>query len=121
MSPKKVCIECGRPLMGRSDKKFCDDTCRSNHHNKVDQTTRNLVRNINYQLRKNRKVLEVLNPNGKSRVKKMTLLKKGFDFTYFTSIYTTKAGKTYYFVYEQGYLPLDNDEYALVIKKEYID
>ena len=39
---------------------------------------------------------------------------KGFDFNYFTSIYTTKSGTIYYFIYDQGYLPLENQYYALV-------
>ena len=42
------------------------------------------------------------------------LIAKGFDFNYFTSIYTTKSGTVYYFVYDQGYLPLENEYYALV-------
>jgi len=42
------------------------------------------------------------------------MTQKGFDFDYFTSIYTTKTGNVYYFVYEEGYLPLDDDYYALV-------
>ena len=121
MTVETKCLECGSILKGRSDKKFCDDTCRSNHHNKVNQDSRNLVRNINYILRKNRRILEDLNPYGKSKSTRTALLKKGFNFSYFTSIYTTKAGKTYYFIYEQGYLPLEKDDIALVLKQEYIE
>jgi hypothetical protein len=47
-------------------------------------------------------------------VSRSKLIEKGFDFNYFTSIYTTKTGNVYYFVYDQGYLPLDGDYYALV-------
>lgn len=120
MSETKICLDCGQLLIGRSDKKFCDDTCRSNYHNKLDRNSRNLVRNINYTLRKNRRVLAELNLDGKAKTTKEQLMKRGFDFNYHTSIYKTKNGKTYYFVYEQGYLPLENDWYALVIKQEYI-
>ena len=76
---------------------------------------------MNYRLRKNRRILEELNPNGKARTTKSTLLKKGFDFNYVTSFYKTKAGKVYYFVYEQGYLELENDELALVVKLESLE
>lgn len=117
---ENTCQDCGTPLVGRSDKRFCDDSCRSNYHNNVNRSSRNLVRNINYKLGKNRRVLEMLNPNGKSRVSKRELLKNGFDFDCITSIYKTKAGKVYYFVYDQGYLALENDEYALVVKQEYV-
>ena len=41
-------------------------------------------------------------------------VEEGFDFDLITSIYTTKTGNIYYFVYDQGYLPLDGDYYALV-------
>ena len=120
MSEPKTCAECGKPLLGRSDKKFCDDNCRSSFHNGIDSGSRNLMRNINYILRKNRRILAELNPNEKSKANKDKLLKLGFDFNYFTSIYKTKNGNVYYFVYEQGYLPLENHWFALVKKKEYI-
>ena len=76
--------------------------------------TKNLIRNINNRLRKNWRILEALNPEQKTKTTRTKLIEKGFDFNYFTSIYTTKAGTIYYFVYDQGYLPLDNDFYALV-------
>lgn len=47
----------------------------------------------------------------------MRLLDKGFDFEYITNLYTTKKGSTYYFVYDLGYLPLDND-YFMIVKRE---
>ena len=118
---KPTCLECGEPIVGRADKKFCDDSCRSNYHNKTREDSVDLIRNVNYKLRKNRKILEELNPKGKSKTTAKALLKRGFDFSYVTSYYTTKAGKTYYFVYEQGYLELDNNEYALVVKLDSIE
>ena len=39
----------------------------------------------------------------------------------FTNLYQTKNGHTYYFCYDQGYLPLEHDYFALVKRKEYID
>lgn len=118
---KPRCLECGELIVGRADKKFCDDSCRSNFHNKTREDSVNLIRNVNYRLRKNRKILEELNPKGKSRTTREVLLKRGFDFRYITSYYTTKANKTYYFVYEQGYLELEKSEYALVVKLESIE
>jgi hypothetical protein len=32
------------------------------------------------------------------------------------SIYTTKTGNIYYFVYDQGYLAVENENYVLVKK-----
>ena len=41
---------------------------------------------------------------------------KGFDFEFFTNLLQTKTGNTYYFVYDQGYLFLENDAFMLVKK-----
>ncbi len=113
---QKSCLECGEKIVGRSDKKFCSDYCRNAYNNKLNKDNKNLVRNINNRLRKNYRILEELNPNNKSKTTKSTLLAKGFNFEYITSIYTTKKGTVYYFVYNQGYLPLENDYFALVKK-----
>ncbi len=110
----KPCPECGEKIVGRIDKKFCSDHCRNAFHNKHNKDSKNLIRNTNNQLRKNHRILEHLNPHNKTKTTKTKMLAKGFDFELFTSIYTTKVGKVYFFVYDQGYLPLDNDFYALV-------
>ena len=68
-------------------------------------------------LRKNFKILSELNAKGKTKVVRNTLNSHNFDFSLFTSIYTTKTGNVYYYVYNQGYLELDND-YFLLIKKD---
>lgn len=118
---EKQCLECGEPIIGRADKKFCSDLCRNAYNNSRNRDRTNLMRKVNGILRKNRSILEAHNPNGKGKVSKAQLLKEGFDFSYFTNMYTTKAGKQYFFCYEQGYLPIENDYLALVIKKDYID
>jgi predicted nucleic acid-binding Zn ribbon protein len=114
---KKKCLECGEPLNGRVDKKFCSDYCRNTYNNKVNKESKNLIRNVNNRLRKNHKLLSDLNISGKTKVTRTKLLDGNFDFSYFTSIYTTKTGNTYYYIYDQGYLPLEND-YYLLIKSE---
>ena len=58
-----------------------------------------------------------LNTTGKSRVLRSKLLEKGFDFGYFTSIYTTKDGAVYHYCYEQGYTTSDKNWYLLVVRK----
>lgn len=111
---KKKCLECGVKIAGRIDKKFCSDGCRNAHNNRLNKDSKNLVRNTNNRLRKNYRILEALNPHQKTKVSRSRLIEGGFDFNYITSIYTTRVGKVYYFVYDQGYLPLEDDYYALV-------
>lgn len=116
----KNCLACDKPLKGRSDKKFCDDYCRNNYNNQLKSITNNQVRNINNALGKNRRILEEMLPSGDEMTKttKERLLQKGFLFKYVTHLYTTKSGKTYYYCYDYGYLPLENDWYLIVRRKE---
>lgn len=120
MPSKRSCLECDTEFFGRRDKKFCCDQCRNNYNNRLNSDASNFVRNINNTLRKNRRILAELNPTGKTKLHRDKLLSKGFNFSYFTNIYTTKAGKVYHFCYDQGYLLLDNDYLALVIRQEYV-
>ena len=113
---EKSCPECGEKIIGRTDKRFCSDYCRNAHHNKANKDSSQLIRNTNNLLRKNYRILEELNPNDKTSVSRTKLLAKGFNFEFFTSIYITKTGKQYFFIYDQGYLKLENDFYALVKK-----
>lgn len=112
----KNCLECGEKIIGREDKKFCSDGCRNAYNNKMNKDSNNFMRNINNKLRKNYRILTELNTDGKSKVSKTKLLSKGFDFDFFTNILKTKTGNTYYFLYDQGYMLLENDMYILVKK-----
>ncbi|MBN2730645.1 MAG: hypothetical protein JXR53_15580 [Bacteroidales bacterium] len=114
----RLCLECGESLLGRSDKKFCGDQCRNAFNNRLNSDSNNLVRNINNQLRKNRRIMTELNPDGKCKVQKEKLLAKGFSFKYFTHTYTTQKGTIYYFSYDQGYLQVEDDLFVLVVDKK---
>ena len=117
----KQCLECDEPLFGRVDKKFCNDQCRNAYNNRVNKTTNDFVRHVNLILRKNRKIIaSLLDGKEKSITTKEDLLLHGFNFNYFTNTYKTKQDKVYYFVYELGYLTLENDQYALVVKNDYV-
>jgi predicted nucleic acid-binding Zn ribbon protein len=113
----KTCLECGDKIVGREDKKFCSDGCRNAYNNKINKDSTNFMRNVNNKLRKNYRILTALNIDGKSKTTRAKLLSKGFDFEFFTNILNTKTGNTYHFLYDQGYLALDND-YFMLVKKE---
>ena len=113
----RLCLDCHTPLKGRADKKFCDDQCRSNYNNKLKMKEHGYTKKINQILFHNRKILMEENPNGKTKVRKDQLLKKGFDFNYHTHIYTTQTANSYVFCYEFGYLLLENEE-VLLVKRE---
>ena len=117
LSANKTCMSCGRSIKGRSDKKFCDDYCRSTYNNRLHNDASPCVRNVNNILRKNRRILEELIPEETAKITRNRLVEKGFNFQYLTSTYTNKKGMMYYFCYEYGYLPLDNDWLFLVKRK----
>jgi predicted nucleic acid-binding Zn ribbon protein len=115
-----LCVTCGKPVKGRTDKKFCDDYCRNNYNNQLKSNKINLVRNINNALGKNRRILEGLFADGEemAKITRDKLLQKGFQFKYITHTYTNKKGNVYFFCYDLGYLSLDNDWFLVVKRKE---
>ena len=119
-SVTKVCLCCDKPLKGRIDKKFCDDYCRSNYNHKFNSSSTPLVKKINSALKKNRRILEEINSRSAitNIVSKQNLLEKSFHFNYHTHTYTNKKGTVYFFCYEYGYLPLENEMYLIVKSKE---
>jgi len=76
----KNCPECGNIILGRVDKKFCSDMCRNNFNNKLKAVEVNYVRYINNSLKKNRRILEEICPDEKSKTTRNTFNDKGFDF-----------------------------------------
>ncbi len=122
MSDKKVCLSCEEIIKGRSDKKFCSDQCRNSYNNELNSDANNYVRVINNALRKNRRILsEVLGENDKIKIFKEKLNSKGFSFNFYTNMFQSKTGNTYYFCYEYGYMILEADFVLVVMRKEFLN
>lgn len=117
---ERVCLECESPLMGRKDKRFCNDYCRNSYHNKENEADNAYVRRVNSILRKNRRILSKMNTSGKTKVRALQLAEEGFNFHFYTNTYKTKSGNLYYFCYDQGYIKLDDDWITLVVKQDYV-
>ncbi len=117
----RLCAECGVALRGRADQRFCSAECRTGFHNRqklatADVSAEAFVRKVNGLLRRNRQILRGANPDGKARVVSGAVLRaQGFRFGLYTHQYQTRKGDVYFFCYEQGYLPLPDDAYALVV------
>ena len=120
---EKVCIECGEPVKGRTDKKFCSDACRNIYHYRSNNAPINYVRNVVNALKRNRRILTELNngPRGTLKIHRDKLLERGYNFMYHTNVYRTKVGNTYVFCFEHGYLELDDNFYALVRRDQYLE
>lgn len=113
---KRECPECGEALKGRTDKKFCSDMCRNAYNNRQNSDATNHIRNVNNLLRKNRRIMEESLVGEKTTLPRQKLLDKGFNFTYTTNQVITRNNHTYFFCYEYGYLPLEND-LVLIVKR----
>jgi predicted nucleic acid-binding Zn ribbon protein len=118
---ERQCKECKTEIFGRLDKKFCSDQCRNTYNNRSKKDYNSYISKVNSRLRKNRRILAKLNPDGKTKTTREKLIRSDFDFNYHTNTYTTKEGKTYLYCYDQGYLQLSKEWFALVVKKEYVD
>lgn len=115
---ERKCLECGEQLRGRLDKKFCNDSCRNSFNNAKNREKNALIKRTNSQLRKNYQILTKYNTTDKTTVARQTLSLEGFNFELFTSIYVTKANKTYYFVYDQGYLSIHGGKRYLLVRSK---
>lgn len=118
----RACAQCGGTMMGRAGKVYCSDQCRStaNNRKKLEDTAELLMRDTNRILRHNRQVLHRASPEGKATVRRQTLLLAGFNFSYFTNIYQTQQGNTYYLCYDYGYMKLENDKVLIVNRQPYM-
>ena len=118
-SDKKTCLACDKVLHGRADKKFCNDYCRNAYNNALKSANAPVIRNINNTLLKNRRILEtLLGEEEMKKANKERLTQQGFQFKYATHTYTNKKGDVYVFCYEYGYLPLENDWFLIVKRKQ---
>ncbi len=101
----KSCPECGKELIGRVDKKFCSSYCKSAYHYQQNRDNeKNLFKQIDDQLKLNRRILKEYNKGGKATVRKEILLKEKFDPKYFTHYWKNRKGDVYLFCYEYGFI-----------------
>src|SRR5690606_30521443 len=100
MLMERLCLNCQTTVHGRSDKKFCDDQCRSAYNFEHQDREKDLIKQVNQILKKNRQILLALNPNGKSTPPKSELSERGFNFEYYTNSYEPAEQKRYYYCYD---------------------
>ena len=96
------CLTCGALLVGRCDKRFCDDGCRSGYHNQKHQQQNRDVSRVNRILQKNRKILADYYALGKMIIPKQTLQTQGFIFGYCTFSEMVKGEGHVRYCYEYG-------------------
>jgi hypothetical protein len=111
---EKVCLFCRKPVIGRSDKKFCDDGCRNAFHNRLNSLRPLSVRSVNNILSKNRRIIShiIFNMNT-SKVSVQELMGMGFNFNYFTG-QSFENEVIYHHCYEYLYAEEDEGQYTFI-------
>lgn len=84
---EKCCPNCGDEIIGRADKKYCDQYCKSAFHYKKAQIEQPaFYTKIDNQLRTNRLILKEYNKARKSTVRAEEVLHKYIGTNYNPSI-----------------------------------
>lgn len=114
----KTCLACDEKIIGRSDKRFCSDHCRSAHYNKLNSDANKFMRNTNNLLRKNRRILMQLLSKGLESIHKDQLIHFGFQFDYMTHESRINDGRAYRFCYEYGYYEGEQSIVSIIKNEE---
>jgi hypothetical protein len=118
-APHRLCQQCGMQIRGRSDKRFCDDTCRTAYHN-YHYTLPSSVRVINNALQKNRRIiLQLLGEQQLLKLKTSELIFLGFQTRYCTEVKVLSNGKQASIIYDVGYVELAGDDILIFQNQEY--
>jgi hypothetical protein len=109
---KKVCLDCEQPLRGRSDKKFCDDNCRTNFHNQIKQEEEKTLRQINSILKRNRSILVRLSAGNAVVVNKKLLIEANFNFHFSTHSKNINK-KSWSVIYDFAYYQANEEQISI--------
>ena len=110
----EYCQDCGSKLAGRIDKKFCTDSCRTNHNNMLSKKRNLALKKVNSILKKNVMILQKLNGYGITALQPSLLEAAGFDFNFFTHQIIIDEGKKYNCCYNYGYHIINKKEIELI-------
>jgi len=118
MSEIKKCPICKAKVIGRSDKRFCSASCKSNYNQRLSKHTKAETIKIDKILHRNHSILvELMGKN--SQQKKMAVFeleKRKFNFNYITKYIINSKGKIYHYVYNFSWMTFSDNE-VLIIKR----
>lgn len=97
------CLQCGLPLVGRADKKYCDDGCRNSYLNARMMDANKICRPYHRSLKQNYGVLAEHFNSGQDLVSKDELLMQGFNPKYATGMDLLEDGTMCYGLYDLEY------------------
>lgn len=114
---KKNCRNCQQPITkGRSDKEFCDSSCKDEFNNAAKIEEGREINKISTILKKNRRVLKKLFHPDKADKKfnREVLVRAGFEFGFLTHIAVTKGKlNEIIFCFDYGYRQIEAGSFQI--------
>ena len=108
LSNNRFCLNCGLPVYGRADKKYCDDHCRNDFHNNRAVHNARLTRLTHKKLRRNYEILSGVMQAGVSEIPKDEFLVYGFQIKSVTESELREDGTMIYGIYDIHYFEKPN-------------
>lgn len=108
---EKVCEQCAKVLHGRSDQRFCNDTCR-NIFNRVKRKEEKILNHQNTPeilkiIKRNYEILKLHNKrtpvDETLSLPTKTLLQDGLNTKFYTSKFTDHLGNEWHCIFERCY------------------
>lgn len=113
---RRTCVMCQGPLIGRSDKVFCDIKCKNAYHIEARKTKRTAASRTNAILAKNYIILAGLMADGSQRavISRLALADIGFNFQYITEV-NHDNGVFRFGIYDISWKFVQNDAIAIEV------
>lgn len=117
-NPDNTCENCGKPLFGRTDKRFCNDNCRNTYNRqKTLKQLKEAHENLPEIFRIIKRNYEILQDIGATnikskkyyRVSREQLMKDGFNFRFCTSACSDRDNAIWKFCFEYGWQEMGGD------------
>ncbi|MDX2278077.1 MAG: hypothetical protein NW218_00755 [Saprospiraceae bacterium] len=118
MPQNRNCLQCQKPVKGRSDKKFCTPACKSAFHNNISNIKLELFKETERVLRKNYTILDQYFNLGDKKVtiEADELDKGGFKWEYLTRVFHNNKGVQYAILYDIAWTKSENGRIDLLKK-----
>lgn len=121
---KKLCPNCNEEVSGCIDRVFCTTYCKTNFHYEKNKEKINVrFKEVDLQLKLNRKILRNFNKAGKATIRYEKMIESGFNPSIFTNYWKNSKGDVYLFCYEYGFLKKSEngqEKFILVMWQNYM-
>jgi len=97
------CLQCGKPLYGRPDKKYCSDKCKNSHHYGLIADQVKMERRILGQIHRNYEILEGVLDQGRDSIDRDLAEELGFRCSCVTGIHKKRNRSDEYSLFDIRY------------------